>query len=102
MPNTPNLPQQQTFPQLQTKWASILNPFLAKPSLQQSLIKNIALVVGNNTINHGLGRPLQGWMPARYHGAYTQLYDLQDSNQMPALTLVLNSSVAVTIDLVVF
>lgn len=97
-----NLPQQQTPSQLSTKWASILNPFLAKPALQVSLIKNISLVAGDNTINHGLGRPLQGWYTARLHGAYTQLYDLQDTNQMPDLTLILNSSVAVIIDLVVF
>jgi hypothetical protein len=100
--NTPQLPLQQTLAQLSAKWASILNPFLGKPALQVSVLKNQTLTAGNNVINHGLGRALQGWYPVRYHGAYAQIYDNQDTNQMPTLTLVLNASAPITIDLVVF
>lgn len=91
-----------TLPQLQTKWAAILNVLLSNPILDSSLIQNVALVSGNNVINHKLGRPLQGWHPVRFHGAFAQLYDTQDTNQTPQLTLNLNASTGVTIDLVVF
>jgi hypothetical protein len=96
------LPQMLTFPQLQTKWASIINPLLINPVLDASLLQNVVLISGNNIVNHKLGRPLQGWYPVRFHGSYAQLYDTQDTNQTPQLTLNLNASTNVKIDLVVF
>lgn len=88
--------------QMQTRWASLLNPLLANPTLDSSLLQNISLVTGANVINHKLGRNLQGWQTVRYHGSYAQLYDTQDTNQTPSLTLNLNASANVIVDLVVF
>lgn len=85
--------------QLQTKWRSLLNPLLAQPQAQ--IIKNVALVNGTTVINHLLGRPLQGWKPVRVRASAT-IYDAQDSNQTPQVTLVLISSAAVVVDLEVF
>jgi hypothetical protein len=97
-----NLPLQQTLSQMQSKWKSILDPFISKSGLQVSILQNQVLTTGANTINHKLGRNLQGWYPVRFHGAWAQIYDTQDQNQMPSLTLALNSSADVTVDLVVF
>ena len=96
------LPQQLTFPQLMTKWASILNPVLSNPILASSILPNITLSAGNNVINHKLGRNLQGWKITRMRGVFAQVYDTQDSNQTPQLTLNLNASTGVIIDLEVF
>ena len=87
---------------MQTQWASQINPVLSFPLNNARIIKNISLLSGNNNINHGLGRKLQGWFVTRMKNAFVQLYDLQDTNQMSDLTLILNSSGAGSIDLVVF
>jgi len=71
------------------------------PILGGSLLTGVILASGDNTIRHGLGSVLSGWMVVRQRGAAT-LYDKQDSNTIPASTLVLNSSAAVTVDLYVF
>lgn len=91
----------QSLSLMQTAWASQLNPVLAAPFLQGILLKNVTLVAGDNTVNHKLGRKLQGWVLSRVRAAAT-IYDKQDSNQMPALTLVLNTDADVVVDLYVF
>lgn len=95
------LPQQLTVQDLQNKWASIIDPVTTNPVNNSLILKNISLTTGNNTINHKLGRKLQGWNIIRKRAA-AEIYDAQDSNQMPALTLVLVSDADVTIDLTVF
>ena len=47
-----NLPQKQTLDQMQTKWASILNPIIKNPIVGGNQLINVALSVGNNSINH--------------------------------------------------
>jgi hypothetical protein len=85
----------------QTTWASALNPIIQNPANNSIILKNVVLTAGSNTINHKLGRPLQGWKPTRLRSAAT-LYDTQDANQTPQLTLVLVASAPVTVDLEVF
>lgn len=87
---------------MQTKWAAALNTLLTLPLLQGNLLKNVALVSGDNTINHKLDRKLVGWFPVRLQDNYAQLYDLQNENQMTDKTLVLHASTSITIDLYVF
>lgn len=96
------LPQQLTYPQMLTKWAAVLNPLLKNPALDSILLQNVTLISGNNVINHKLGRPLQGWKITRMHKNFAQIYDTQDSNQMPQLTLNLNASTGIVIDIEVF
>lgn len=84
-----------------TKWASELNPLLAAPQNNSSILRSVSLVVGANVVNHLLGRPLQGWKIVRQRAA-ASIYDTQDSNQTPALTLQLTSSAAVSVDIEVF
>ena len=95
------LPRGLTLSLMQTKWAGILNPLLGNPSLQSSILTGIALVSGSNVINHQLGRKLVGWRIIRIRASAT-IYDLQDTNTMPELTLLLHASADVTIDLEVF
>lgn len=95
------LPQKLDLPQMQTKWATQLDPIISNPTVNNLILKNIHLSTGSNVINHKLGRVLQGWKPVRVRASAT-FYDTQDSNQTPQLTLVLVSSANVTIDLEVF
>ncbi len=46
---------------LQTRWKSELDPFLKSPFANGFLLKNLQLITGTNTINHLLGRMMQGW-----------------------------------------
>lgn len=100
-----NLPLIHTVDQdlslIQTKWKSVLDPALSEPILDGRLISNISLVSGDNTINHGLGSKLRGYIVVMNSAAVT-FYDKQSTNQMPSLTLVLNASGATTVSLWVF
>lgn len=99
------LPRFQTDDQalalLQTSWATELNPLLANVLSNGSLLKRVVLTSGANVVNHKLGRKLQGWFITRKN-ASADIYDTQDTNATPALTLTLNCSAAVTVDIYVF
>lgn len=95
------LPQKLPLDQMQTTWASQLNPIIANPTVNNFILKNVALKTGINVINHKLGRNLQGWKSTRIRASAT-FYDDQDNNPTPNLTLVLVSSADVTVDLEVF
>lgn len=96
------LPQRLTLLQMQQQWATIINPVITNPALNVSILPSIALKTGKNVVNHLLGRSLQGWYVTRLRGSAPAIYDLQDANQTPQLTLVLESSGNIVIDLAVF
>ena len=87
--------------QLQTQWASQLNPVIALPQSQGIILPSVSLMTGANVVNHMLGRKLQGWQIVRQR-ASASISDTQDANQMPQLTLNLTSSADVVVDLFVF
>jgi hypothetical protein len=95
------LPYGLELSQMQTKWRSILNPLIGNPSLQSVILSNIPLVSGSNPVNHTLGRKLTGWRIIRINAAAT-IYDTQDQNTMPDLTLLLTSSAPCVVSLEVF
>lgn len=95
------LPLNLPLEQMQTKWKSQIDPALSNVLFQGRLIQNVSLATGNNTINHGLGRPLIGWFLTRRPSSAT-VYDNQSTNPTPALTLSLNASTSVTVSLYVF
>lgn len=99
------LPQFQSNDQvsqmMQNAWAAIINPFLTNPSLKSIILPSVVLASGDTVINHKLGRKLQGWRIVRKR-ANANIYDKQDANNTPQLTLVLNSSAGVTVDIEVF
>lgn len=86
---------------MQTRWAAVLNNFMANPSLTGTVLKQVSLSSGSNVINHKLGRKLQGWFITRIRAA-SNLYDTQDTNIMPELTLQLEASADAIVDIYVF
>jgi len=96
-----NLPLSQPASQQDTRWKSILDPVIACPLINGQLLENLKIVAGNNTINHGLGRPLVGFIVIRNSGA-TSIGDNQAINATPALTLTLTSNGTSTVSLWVF
>jgi hypothetical protein len=95
------LPQKLPLDRMQTQWASAIEPVLNNPTNMSNLLSNIQLSTGTNVINHKLGRKLRGWIPTRIRAA-ALIFDDQDSNQHPELTLILVSSAPCVIDLEVF
>lgn len=95
------LAQKLTLDQMQTKWASQLNPVISCPLVQGRLIQGQKLINGVTVVNHGLGRDLIGWFLVGINAAAT-IYDNQASNSTPDLTLSLTSNAAVTCSLWVF
>lgn len=91
----------QDFNLMQTKWASQLNPVLNNPATNSIILENVVLINGTTVVNHLLGRALQGWKIVRQRGP-ANIYDDQDSNQKPQLTLVLISDALVSVNLEVF
>jgi hypothetical protein len=95
-----NLPQKLPLDQMQTKWASQINPALANILMQGQLLQNIELINGVTYIDHKLGRQPQGWFLSAPKGPATVYQAAQQTN--PTLTLTLISDAAITSDLWVF
>ena len=94
------------IPSLQTtRWKSILDPVIETtnqlqdlPLNQMVVIDNVVLAIGNNVINHGLGRVPTGWIVMDINAAAT----IYRSAAFNVTTLTLNSSAIATIRLGVF
>lgn len=86
---------------LQSKWASLINPFISKRQNNSTILTEIPLSIGINVINHKLGEALTGWKIIRQRGP-AAIYDEQDSNPNKDRTLVLISDAVVTVDLECF
>lgn len=94
------------IPSLQTtRWKSILDPVIETtnqlqdlPLNQMVVIDNVVLAIGNNVINHGLGRVPTGWIIMDINAAAT----IYRSAAFNVTTLTLNSSAIATIRLGVF
>ena len=70
--------------------------------IQGRLVKNVALLSASTVkVSHKLGRPVIGWIVVRQR-ASAIIWDSQDSNANPSLTLDLNCSANVIVDLWVF
>lgn len=95
------LPQKLPIDLMQQRWASQLNPILANLLVQGRLLEDVTLMTGNNVVNHLLGRDLIGWFITRKNDA-ANIYDTQNINQMPDLTLNLVSDMSVRVSLWVF
>jgi hypothetical protein len=96
------LPQQLDWNMASNRWATILDPVIASPLSKAIILKNVELSTGANIINHKLGRKLQGYYITRMRDAFSEIYDTQETNSMPELTLLLNSSIDIVVDLVVY
>lgn len=95
------LPLHLTLPQTQTQWSAELNPVLSNPLINGQLLSAIKLSNGQTTVNHKLGRKLQGWFIVGIDAPAT-IYDAQANNQTPQITLSLVSNAVTTVTLWVF
>lgn len=88
---------------MQDRWSSILQPILSRPQNKSTILKNVILLAASNpnVVNHLLQANLQGWKIIRQR-ASAIVWDQQDTNATPQLTLHLRTSADVTIDLEVF
>lgn len=97
-----NLPQFQSdniqFQMMQSKWGSILNPIIANPLTNPSILQNVQLNAGINVINHKLGKKQQGWFISDIDNP-SVIYRAQPLNDS---TLTLNSSASAIVTLVVY
>lgn len=92
---------QRVINQLQNNTANSFGPLISKPQNDNSIISNVTLLPGViNTINHGLGSTLQTWGTARKRGP-ANIWDVQDQNKSPNLTLLLMTDIEVVVDLIV-
>lgn len=94
------LPKKLSWDMAQDRWASILNVLIKNPLVNGIQLNDVSLTIGNNSINHLLSRRPQGYLITGMHGAFSQIYD--NPSQTPDLTLVLNASVATTVDIYVY
>ncbi len=94
------LPLNLPLATMQTRWKSDLDPLLSNPLNGISILKDVSLVSGTNTINHLLGRVMQGWFLTDVQGIAT-IYRAS-TNPFNALTLTLTSSAAVVCSIGVF
>lgn len=96
-------PTAQNFNDMQYNVNVAFQQILGKDQLDSSVVVNVSLLPGiTNKVSHTLGRPLTGWIPIRYHGGYSIIWDTQDLNKSPHLLLFLNTPVSITVDLLVF
>lgn len=93
-----SLPLNLPLDQLQTRWKSEIDPVLANLLVQGRLVTGVSLLSGVNVINHGLGRPLVGWL-AVGQSAASALYDSQAVNPQKQSTLILNSANPCTVSI---
>lgn len=92
------LPQKISLDAMQNRWSSILTPVLNNPLVNGSFLKSIVLINGVTTLNHLLGRQMQGWFITDQNAAAS----IYRSAPLNGLTLTLTSNAAVTVNLYVF
>ena len=93
--------------QLQDNMANLLEPTATtveqSPLLAGKILPKVVLAASSNTIEHKLGRQLQGWFIVRQRAA-ASIYDTQDTVPVAeqSVILKLTSSAIVTVDIYVF
>ena len=87
--------------QLQSNIVTPLNDLLKNEIVNNNILKDVKLVIGLNHINHLLGRELIGWFVIR-RTSDAVIYDAQNTNKTPDVTLILYSDAVATISLEVF
>ena len=83
---------------LQTKWKALIDPVLANPMTNLSILRGVHLVAGDNQISHLLQAKQQGWVILDIDAPAT-IYRNQPFND---IYLFLNASAPVVITLGVF
>lgn len=87
--------------QFQSLVLAQLNPLLARPLNSGVILKDVDLVAGSKKISHTLNRVLQGWFLVRNPSGLF-VYDDQDNNTNPELTLTLIADAPGIVNVFVF
>lgn len=80
--------------QLQSNVVQALQPLLKSPIIDGVHLKDVALASGSNDVNHGLGRPIEGWIVTNRSGTATVH---STGSNYKTLTLVASADVTVSI-----
>ena len=89
--------------QFQDEVTSTVNDIIDSQIIDSVLLKSVSLALGDNIVNHKLGRELVGWFITRQRKTTTTyIYDTQDTNTIKDKTLNLNASQACVVDIYVF
>jgi len=83
---------------METKWKSIIDPFLSNPTNNISILNDVVLINGVTVIDHKLGRNMQGWFLVDINAAAT----IYRSAPLNDKTLTLTSNAVATVSLGVF
>lgn len=94
------LPKKLKLDDMQTTWATALDPVISNILVNGQLLRNIPLAIGSNAISHSLQRNLNGWFLVSPKGSAVVYQAAQQPN--PTLTLTVIASAAITTDLWVF
>lgn len=94
------LPKRLPKDQMETVWASEIEPILANLLVQGQLLSNVKLNNGSTVIDHKLGRKPIGWFLVAPQAAATVFQFASQPN--PTLQLTLISNAAITSSLWVF
>lgn len=86
---------------VQNNTAAILNLLTTNTLADALLVEDQDLILGDTDIDHQLGRKLVGWIVVR-RSAAVDIFDKQGTNTLQDRTLILNSSGAATVSLIVF
>lgn len=87
--------------QVQKNIQDALSQILVLPILNGTLLENLVLSAGDNTITHKLGRKVKGYIVVR-KSAVSNIYDKISTDTKLDQQFTLNASVACTISLWVF
>lgn len=94
--------QDRIISQIQDNIEKTFNPIVFNVALDSIILPNVFLQSGiTNNISHKLGRRLSGWKVIR-NRASCIIYDNQDENPNPNLTLWLLTDADTTVNLEVF
>jgi hypothetical protein len=86
---------------VQQNVTNALEPLINSPLNNCVILENVAVGTSATEIMHKLGRTLRGWTVIRQR-ADSRIWDVQDTNQRPKTTLLLQASTSVVVDLLVF
>lgn len=89
---------QSVLDRIQDAIAGVLNPLAINPSLQRSILSNVALVVGMNSVPHLLFRLPLGWNISRLRSD-SLVWETKDFD---AKFLYLSVTTPVVVDIEVF
>lgn len=87
-----------SWPLANPKWAAELNPIITNPFNNVQILTDVQLKIGDNVLNHGLGKLQQGWVLTDIQGVAT----VYRSAPFTTTTLTLHSSADVTVSIGVF